>query len=122
VTVRTGQARGIEQVSLKGFRSKGVNFFFSLIAIVGCLHALAMLSVESYRILESQREIKRLSADVAVLEGEVALLNDVIAHKNDEVFLEQLARCYGFAYPEEARYQTMLADVNEVVFGTPLCP
>jgi cell division protein FtsB len=84
------------------------------------MHALAMLSIESFRVLESQREIQRLSADVALLEQEIALQKAIIAHKNDAAYLEQLARCYGFAYPDEVRYQTMTEN-NEVVVGTPLC-
>ena len=80
-----------------------MDILFTLLAILGSVHALSMLSVESYRSLYSTQEIERLMAEVAVLQDDVVELSAIAEHGNDPVYLEQLARCYGFAYPDEKR-------------------
>lgn len=99
---------------------KGVDILFTLLAIVGSVHALSMLSVETYRALYSTQEIERLMADVAALQDDIVELSAIAEHANDPVYLEQLARCYGFAYPDEKRILSSNGSDQEV-FGTPLC-
>ena len=104
-------------------RVKGVDILFTLLAILGSVHVMSMLTVETYRTLYSTREIERLMAEVAVLQDDVVELSAIAEHANDELYLEQLARCYGYAYPDERRYLTpsSAADGDEPATVTPLC-
>ena len=86
---------------------RGVNLFFLVIAVVGCIHVLAMLSLEISRLVYTDREVARLERDIADLELESTNLRNVVAHQNDPVYREQLARLQGFIYPDEARYVTV---------------
>ena len=87
--------------------SRSVNLFFLVIAVVGCIHVLAMLSLEISRLVYTDREVARLERDIADLELESTNLKGVTAHQNDAVYREQLARLQGFIYPDEARYVTV---------------
>ena len=91
---------------------KWANLLFLTIAVVGCLHVTAMLGLETWRNVVSRSEIVRLSADVRALEFERDGLQAVIAHADDEVYREQLARCLGFIYPNETRYITLTEGEN----------
>ncbi len=85
---------------------KGSSLFL-VIAVVGCIHALAMLTLEISRSVYTEREVARLERDIAALERESTNLENVIAHKNDPAYREQLARLQGFIYADEARYVTV---------------
>lgn len=83
--------------------SRGAELLVVLVALVGGLHALAMIGVEAYRIVTTHREVTRLEADVARLEREAEELRAVIEHGDDERYREALARRLGFVYPDEQR-------------------
>ena len=87
--------------------SRGANTLFLVIAVVGCIHALAMLTLEISRTVYTNREVARLERDISELELEAANLGNVIAHRDDARYREQLARLQGFIYPDEARYVTV---------------
>ena len=93
--------------SSKGTPNRGANLLFLVIAVVGCVHALAMLTLEISRAVYTEREVARLERDIAALELESTNLENVIAHKNDPSYREQLARLQGFIYADEARYVTV---------------
>jgi cell division protein FtsB len=81
-----------------------------VLGLVGSLHVLIMLGIEVNRTLEMRQGITRLSTDVKALESEVAELKAVIEHRNDQNYLEQLARQQGFAFPNETRFITLLSE------------
>ncbi len=85
-------------------RMRGVNVLLAVLAVIGCIHIMAMVAVELNRMVASQREITRLSLETQVLEEEVAGLQSVLDNGNNPAFREQLARRAGFAYPDEVRY------------------
>ena len=91
----------------KGTPHRGANVLFLVIAIVGCVHALAMLTLEISRTVYTEREVARLERDIGALELESIHLENVVAHKNDATYREQLARLQGFIYAGEARYVTV---------------
>lgn len=97
------------------------NLLFLSIAIFGSIHTLTMLTIESFRAINSSREIARLSTDVLYLQDEIVELNAIVAHAGDELYLEQLARCMGYAYPDETRYITMLEVKDQPPGGVRLC-
>ena len=88
-------------------QTRGANLLFLVIAVVGCVHALTMLTLEISRTVYTNREVARLERDIASLELEATDLGNVIAHRDDAVYREQLARLQGFIYPDEARYVTV---------------
>lgn len=99
--------------------TKGVYYLLTFLAIVGSIHVLAMLSIESVRMIERSREIGRLQADVEILAKDIFLLQAINRHGQSEAYLEQLARCSGYIYPDEERFVTILPQ------GVPLselCP
>ena len=96
-------------------RHRGANLLFLIIAVVGCIHALAMLSLEISRTVYTEREVARLERDIADLKSESANLQSVIAHRNDDMYREQLARLQGFIYPDEARYVTVSEEATPTV-------
>ncbi len=100
-------ARLLGRKTEKDTPNKGANLLFLVIAVVGCIHALAMLTLEISRTVYTNREVARLERDIASLELESTDLSNVIAHRNDERYREQLARLQGFIYPDEARYVTV---------------
>lgn len=83
------------------------SLIFMLLAIVGSFHAMSMIGIESYRILTNSAQIEHLNSDIAVIKEEIAALDAVIEH-TDDVYMEQLARCQGFIFPNETRYITDL--------------
>lgn len=77
-----------------------------MIALVGGLHALLMLGLEGGRALYTRREVARLEAEIETLQAEADTLQAVVAHQNDPVYREGLARAAGFIYPDEDRILT----------------
>lgn len=98
---------GRNKESGEGTPNRGANVLFLTIAVVGCVHALAILTLEISRAVYTNREVARLERDIAALELESTNLENVIAHKNDASYREQLARLQGFIYADEARYVTV---------------
>lgn len=82
---------------------RGAWLVIRALALVGCLHCLFMLGVETYRAVTASAAIARLEADVAALEAEAAQLQAIVDHADDERYREQLARKQGFIYPDEVR-------------------
>lgn len=101
---RTGRAAVLEQRRKPGARWGSV--FFTVIAVIGSLHAMFMLTRESGLLIYTHREVARLEADIGKLQREIRTLQAVIDHKDDPVFREQLARQQGFIYPDETRILT----------------
>lgn len=85
-------------------KMRGVNVLLTVLAIVGCIHILLMMVIELNRMVASQQEITRLTAETQALEQEVAGLQSVLDNANNPEFREQLARRAGFAYSDEARW------------------
>jgi cell division protein FtsB len=85
-------------------KMRGVNILLTVLAIVGCVHILVMMVIELNRMVASQQEINRLTAETQVLEQQVAGLQSVLDNANNPEFREQLARRAGFAYSDEARW------------------
>lgn len=83
------------------------SLFFTVIASVGAFHALLMLGLETGRLIYTNREVARLEADIGALQEETQTLRAVVAHGDDPVFREQLARLEGFIYPDETRVITV---------------
>ena len=96
-------------------RYRGANLLFLIIAVVGCIHMLAMLSLEISRTVYTEREVARLERDITDLKSESVNLQSVIAHRNDDAYREQLARLQGFIYPNEARYVTVSEEATPTV-------
>lgn len=80
--------------------------FYTVIAVVGSLHAMFMLTREGGLLIYTNREVTRLEVDISRLQSEARTLQAVIDHKNDPVFREQLARQQGFIHPDETRILT----------------
>lgn len=81
---------------------------FTIIALVGSFHALVMLGVEAGRLVYTDREVAQLEAQVSALTAETRELAAIVAHKDDPVFREQLAREQGFIGPDETRILTRM--------------
>jgi len=79
---------------------------FTVIALVGSVHALFMLGLEVNRFIYTERAVAGLERDIAVLNGEAEELRAIIRHKGDVAYLEGLARQQGFVYPDEVRITT----------------
>lgn len=116
MTVRTGSRRHGVRTEGRKPRSSGsdktpvsgwTNALFLALALVGSVHVLSMLGVETWRTVNSRQEIARLQTDVAALEDQKTTLQAVTERAGDEVYREQLARCRGFVYPDETRYITL---------------
>jgi len=105
----------------KGPSSKGANLILLIIAIVGSLHVISMLGLESWRAVTSKSEIARLEGDIALLEREHAGLQAVVDHADDQLYREHLARCRGFVYPDEVRFITMIEGNEPVIPAQPKC-
>lgn len=85
-------------------KAGGFEVLLLLIAIIGGLHLLVLLGLETSRIVHTKHEIHRLSNAVAVLQAQDEQLQAVIAHAGDSSYREALARLQGFVYPDEKRY------------------
>ncbi len=93
-------------------KMRGVNILLTMLAILGCVHVMVMMGIELNRMVASQQEITRLTAETQVLEQQVAGLQSVLANANTLEFREQLARGAGFAYPDEARWLRLPAPTS----------
>ena len=82
------------------------SLFFTVLALVGGLHALLMLGLEGGRALYTRREVTRLEAEISALQAEADTLEAVVAHQDDPAYREQLARTAGFIYSDEDRILT----------------
>ena len=102
-------------------KSRGLNTLFLLLAVVGSLHALTMLGVETWRSAVGTQEVARLQKDIGALQFEIDGLQGVVDHTADDTYREQLARCVGFIYPDETRYVTLLEPGQEPTLSGPLC-
>jgi len=96
-----------QAASLRLSKLKLSSFVFMLLAIIGSFHAMSMITIETYRILTNASHVESLDADIAVIKQEIASIDAVIAHA-DDAYMEQLARCQGFIFPNETRYFTDL--------------
>ena len=83
-----------------------MGFLLTVLALVGSLHALVMLGVETNRWLYSRGEITRLERDLTSINGEIGELEATVDHRYDVPYRESLARLQGFVYPDEVRYVT----------------
>lgn len=107
--------------SFGGNANRGINGLFLLLAVVGSLHALSMIGVETWRSVVGRQEVARLQNDIAALELEIGGLQAVVDHARDDRYREQLARCLGFIYPYETRVVTLLEPGSEPLLSGPLC-
>lgn len=80
---------------------------FTAIAILGSLHSLSMIGIEIYRVMDRSTMITNLEQELFELRAEESELEAVIANKGDNAYHEQLARCIGYAYPNEDRFVTI---------------
>lgn len=106
MSVSLGRSERAAAQSPKPRRDWG-SLFFTVIAVVGAFHALLMLGLETGRLIYTNREVTRLEADIGALREETQTLEAVVAHGDDLVFREQLARSQGFIYPDETRVITL---------------
>lgn len=86
-----------------------------VIAILGCVHIVSLSLIEMSRVRQSQARMVVLRQDIAVIEAELVDVQAVIAHGQDEAFIEQLARQQGFVYPDEMLIRTFDSQGNPVV-------
>lgn len=100
-------ARRVARAKNEQQNRKGRQRIFTVVALLLVLHVGAMITIEVYRASLSRYEIARLERDIAGLEQERARLAEVITHRDDAVFREQLARKQGFVYPDERRLITL---------------
>ena len=103
------QSRTEASVSTRFTGLRGSSLIFMLLAIIGSIHTSTMIGIETHRILVNAQEIERLNADIALIQNEIAIMDSVISH-TDDVYMEQLARCQGFIFPDETRYMTDLPE------------
>jgi len=73
-----------------------------------------MIGIEVYRIYDRTVMAQHLSLEINDLEKELAGLNAIIENKDDQNYLEQLARCTGYAYPNEVRYITKGVNTSNI--------
>ncbi len=86
---------------------KGASLLFLTIAIVGSLHILVMLGIETRRYFRTSHAIANLQVKIAIDQATLLELREIEAHKYDDRYREQLARKQGFIYPNEQRYVTI---------------
>lgn len=86
--------------------AQGAHRVLVALAVVGSLHALFVLGVESWRFVSERRAVTRLENQVGDLQNEAKGLQQVIGHANDMRYREDLARRQGFMYPNELRAVT----------------
>lgn len=80
--------------------------FFVIVACLGSVHALGMITLEVNRTLYHHRETQRLEQDIADIQRDISHFEQVIERENDPRLREQLARRNGFVYPDEERLVT----------------
>jgi hypothetical protein len=86
--------------------ARGAHRVLVALALVGSLHALFLLGVESWRFVSERQAVTRLDNQVGDLKSEALGLRQVIDHANDTRYREDLARRQGFMYPNETRAVT----------------
>lgn len=86
--------------------ARGAHRVLLVLALVGSVHALFLLGVETWRFVGERRAVAHLQGQVDDLQGQAQRLQRVIDHGNDPVYREELARRQGFMYPDEQRAVT----------------
>ncbi len=86
--------------------ARGAHRVLVVLALVGSVHALFLLGVETWRFVGERRAVAHLQGQVDDLQGQAQRLQQVIDHGNDPVYREELARRQGFMYPDEQRAVT----------------
>jgi len=84
--------------------ARGVSLVLVVLAVVGTLQGLVMLSIESRRWWVAAREVARLESELAALRSETADLLEIAERGENLRFREHLARRQGYVYPDEVRY------------------
>ncbi|MCA9835416.1 MAG: hypothetical protein KC422_00810 [Trueperaceae bacterium] len=97
---------------------RGSDLLFLILAIVGSLHVMTMIGIESYRIIKNMQGIEVLQGDIQKLEAEIAVMDEINLYADDD-FMEALARCQSYYYPEEQRY---ISDIPEETVISLACP
>ncbi len=86
--------------------ARGAHRVITVLALVGSLHALFLLGVETWRFVVEQRAVAHLQTQVTDLKRQAGGLQQVIDHANDSRYREDLARRQGYMYPDEQRAVT----------------
>ncbi len=86
--------------------ARGAHRVITVLAVVGSLHALFLLGVETWRFVIERQAVARLQTQVDELQGQAQDLRQVVAHANDTRYREDLARRQGYMYPNEQRAVT----------------
>ncbi len=59
--------------------------------------------------------IKSLESEISGLRAEELALKSVIINKDDDIYHEQLARCIGYAYPNEDKFVTIRNSSQQLI-------
>lgn len=86
--------------------ARGAHRVIMVLALVGSLHALFLLGVETWRFVVEQRAVAQLQTQVNDLQRQAGGLKQVIDHAGDSGYREDLARRQGYMYPDEQRAVT----------------
>jgi type VI protein secretion system component VasK len=86
--------------------ARGAHRVITVLAIVGSLHALFLLGVETWRFVVERQAVAHLQGQVDHLRNQAQGLQQVIDHANDPRYREDLARRQGYMYPNEQRAVT----------------
>jgi len=86
--------------------ARGAHRVITVLALVGSLHALFLLGVETWRFVVEQRAVAQLQTQVTDLKRQSGELKQVIGHADDLRYREDLARRQGYMYPNEQRAVT----------------
>lgn len=86
--------------------ARGAHRVITVLALVGSLHALFLLGVETWRFVVEQRAVAHLQTQVNDLKSQAGGLQQVIDHAGDSRYREDLARRQGYMYPDEQRAVT----------------
>jgi hypothetical protein len=86
--------------------ARGAHRVIMVLALVGSLHALFVLGVESWRFVVERRAVAQLQSQVTELQRQANGLQQVIDHAGDSRYREDLARRQGYMYPNEQRAVT----------------
>lgn len=92
-----------------------IRSLLTVIAVVGCVHVMAFSVIEMYRVRQSHQSMAELHQEIAAIEAELVDIQAVIAHGQDDTFIEQLARQQGFVYPDEMLIRSVDAQGNAIV-------
>ena len=86
--------------------ARGAHRVITVLAVVGSLHALFLLGVETWRFVVERQAVVRLQGQVDQLQRQAQGLRQVIGHADDTRYREDLARRQGYMYPNEQRAVT----------------